>query len=222
MNPRRNRFCVRSTAVAGRPAITGQSPERLKAHMANQRHFDLVTLRAKADAPEEIKGDFYGLPWPCWGTPELRHPGTHILYNPGLPPMEGGSAFRPRFGLERDGETLLAEGSWPVGSEIEDGYPQFTYALLQQLGWDGDLTPEELANIAAIGGNDPEAMGNVSWSLDTSGGIQRVALMHGCVPFGNGKARAVAWNCPTRSASCNIRETRSLGNHPDLVAQYPN
>jgi len=197
---------------------TGQSPERLKAHMANQRHFDLVTLRAKADAPEEIKGDFYGLPWPCWGTPELRHPGTHILYNPGLPPMEGGSAFRPRFGLERDGETLLAEGSWPVGSEIEDGYPQFTYALLQQLGWDGDLTPEELANIAAIGGNDPEAMGNVSWSLDTSGGIQRVALMHGCVPFGNGKARAVAWNLPD---PIPVHREPIYSARPDLVAQYP-
>ena len=29
----------------------GQSPERLKAHMANQDKFDLVTLRAKPDAP---------------------------------------------------------------------------------------------------------------------------------------------------------------------------
>ena len=29
----------------------------------------------------------------------------------------------------------------------------------------------------------------MSWSLDLSGGIQRVALMHGCVPYGNGKAR---------------------------------
>ena len=54
----------------------GQSPERLKAHMANQDKFDLVTLRAPKDVPE-IGGDYYGLPWPCWGTPELRHPGTH-------------------------------------------------------------------------------------------------------------------------------------------------
>ncbi len=175
---------------------TGQSPERLKAHMANQAHFDLITLRALPDAPEEIRGDYYGLPWPCWGTPELRHPGTHILYNPSLHPMEGGGAFRPRFGLDRDGETLLAEGSWPVGSEIEDGYPQFTYGVLQELGWDSDLTLAELANDpAASAATNPEAMA-VSWSLDPSGGVQRVALMHGCVPFGNGKARAVAWNLP--------------------------
>lgn len=197
---------------------TGQSPERLKAHMANQEHFDLVTLRALPDAPAEIAGDFYGLPWPCWGTPELRHPGTHILYNPHLHPMEGGGAFRPRFGLDRDGETLLAEGSWPVGSEIQDGYPEFTYAVLQQLGWDTDLTPEELAVIQRIGGNDPEAMGKVSWSIDLSGGIQRVALKHGCVPFGNGKARAVAWNLPD---PIPVHREPIYSARPDLVATYP-
>ena len=49
----------------------GQSPERLKAHMANQDKFDLVTLRAPSDGPE-ITGDYYGLPWPCWGTPEIQ------------------------------------------------------------------------------------------------------------------------------------------------------
>ena len=197
---------------------TGQSPERLKAHMKHQDAFDLITLRAGPDAPEEVRGDYYGLPWPCWGTPELRHPGTHILYNTNLHPMDGGGAFRPRFGLERDGETLLAEGSWPRGSEIEDGYPEFTYALLQQLGWDVDLTPEELATIQRIGGNDPEALGKVSWSIDLSGGIQRVALKHGCVPFGNGKARAVAWNLPDPIPT---HREPLYSPRPDLVAEYP-
>ena len=197
---------------------TGQSPERLKAHMANQQHFDLITLRAKADAPDEIKGDYYGLPWPCWGTPELRHPGTHILYNTNLHPMDGGGAFRPRFGLEKDGVTLLAEGSWPKGSEIQDGYPEFTYGMLQKLGWDVDLTPEELAVIQRIGGNDPENQAKVSWSIDLSGGIQRVALKHGCVPFGNGKARAVAWNLPD---PIPVHREPLYSPRPDLVAEYP-
>ncbi len=196
---------------------TGQSPERLKAHMANQDKFDLITLRAPADDPD-VGGDYYGLPWPCWGTPELRHPGTHILYNPNLAPMDGGGAFRPRFGLERDGETLLAEGSWPVGSEIEDGYPEFTMALLKQLGWDADLTPEELAVIEAIGGGDEERINAVSWSIDLSGGIQRVALQHGCVPFGNGKARAVAWNLPD---PIPVHREPIYSPKPDLVAEYP-
>ena len=197
---------------------TGQSPERLKAHMANQGAFDLVTLRAKADAPAEVAGDFYGLPWPCWGTPELRHPGTHILYNTNVPPMDGGGAFRPRFGLEKDGVTLLAEGSWPQGSEIQDGYPEFTYGMLQKLGWDADLTPDELAVIQRIGGNDPESLAKVSWSVDLSGGIQRVALKHGCVPFGNGKARAVAWNLPD---PIPVHREPIYSPRPDLVADYP-
>ena len=196
---------------------TGQSPERLKAHMANQDKFDLVTLRAPADAGE-VAGDFYGLPWPCWGTPEFKHPGTHILYNPNVPVKDGGGAFRPRFGVDREGETLLAEGSYPVGSEIQDGYPQFTYGVLQTLGWDLDLTPEELATIQRIGGNDPEKMAAVSWSTDLSGGIQRVAIEHGCVPFGNGKARAVAWNLPD---PIPVHREPIYSPRPDLVADYP-
>ncbi|MCK0096058.1 formate dehydrogenase subunit alpha [Yoonia sp. F2084L] len=196
---------------------TGQSPERIKAHMANQDKFDLVTLRAPADA-EEVGGDFYGLPWPCWGTPEFGHPGTHILYNPNVAVKDGGGGFRPRFGLDREGETLLAEGSYPVGSEIEDGYPQFTYGILQSLGWDTDLTADELATIQRIGNNDPEAMAKVSWSLDLSGGIQRVAIEHGCVPFGNGKARAVAWNLPD---PIPVHREPIYSPRPDLVADYP-
>ena len=105
---------------------TGQSPERLKLHMANQKDFDLVTLRAK-DGP--AKGDYYGLPWPCWGTAEMKHPGTPLLYNTNLAVKDGGGAFRPRFGLEReeklpDGTTrkvsLLANGSYSKDSEIKD------------------------------------------------------------------------------------------------------
>ncbi|WP_237216893.1 formate dehydrogenase subunit alpha [Falsiroseomonas oryziterrae] len=172
---------------------TGQSPERLKAHARHQRHFDLVTLRAGPEAPEEVRGDYYGLPWPCWGSGEWRHPGSHILYNTELHVKEGGGTFRARFGVERNGQTLLAEGSWSKGSEIEDGYPEFTYGVLKRLGWDRDLTAEERATIERIGGDNPD---RVSWSTDLSFGIIRVALEHGCSPYGNAKARAVAWNLP--------------------------
>lgn len=197
---------------------TGQSPERLKAHMANQQYFDLVTLKALPDAPAEIAGDFYGLPWPCWGTPEFRHPGSHILYNTNIPVMQGGGAFRPRFGLERDGETLLAEGSFNPGSEIEDGYPEFTMGMLKELGWDSDLTPKELSVIEEIGGGDEERINGVSWSIDLSGGIQRVAIEHGCVPYGNGKARAVAWNLPD---PIPVHREPIYSGRPELVAEYP-
>jgi len=191
---------------------TGQSPERLKAHRDNQKDFDIVTLRAK-DGP--CKGDYYGLPWPCWGTPEFKHPGTALLYDTSLPVKDGGGAFRARFGVEYKGANLLAEGSYPLGSEIQDGYPEFTLAVLKKLGWDKGLTPAELAIIEKVGGSNADA---VSWSTDLSGGIQRVAIEHGCIPCGNGKARAVAWNLPD---PVPVHREPIYTARTDLVAKYP-
>jgi len=201
----------------------GQSPERLKAHMKNQDKFDLVSLRAPKDIPE-IGGDYYGLPWPCWGTPELRHPGTHTLYNTNLHVMDGGSTFRARFGVEREEKapdgtvrkvSLLASGSFSAGSEIKDGYPEFTYGVLKKLGWDKDLTETERATIERVGGNNADA---VSWSIDLSGGIQRVAMAHGCIHYGNGKARANAWNLPD---PVPVHREPIYTPRADLVAKYP-
>ena len=206
----------------------GQSPERLKAHMANQKDFDLVTLRAK-DGP--AKGDYYGLPWPCWGTPEFKHPGTHTLYNTNLAVKDGGGTFRARFGVERVVKTkvmengqevereqkfnLLSEGSWSKDSEIQDGYPEFTLAVLKKLGWDKDLTEAEMAVIQKVNPANPDA---VSWSIDLSGGIQRVAIEHGCVPYGNGKARANAFGLPD---PIPVHREPIYSPRPDLVAKYP-
>ena len=208
----------------------GQSPERLKAHMKNQAKFDVVTLRAPKDDPE-VGGDYYGLPWPCWGTPENKHPGTHTLYNSNIHVKDGGGTFRARFGVERvvkrkvmengqevekeEKHNLLADGSFSVGSEIKDGYPEFTLGVLKKLGWDKDLTEAELAIIARVGGNTPDA---VSWATDLSGGIQRVALDHGCIPFGNGKARANAWNLPD---PIPVHREPIYTPRPELVAKYP-
>ncbi len=173
---------------------TGQSPERLRKHMANQHTFDRTTLLARGGPCD---GDYYGMPWPSWGTAEMNHPGTPILYDPSKPVSEGGLTFRARFGVERNGENLLAEGSYSEGSEIQDGYPEFTYAMLKKLGWEGDLTPEEVEKIKSVAGSDDEeAMGKVNWKIDLSGGIQRVAIKHECAPFGNAKARTVVWNFP--------------------------
>jgi formate dehydrogenase major subunit len=192
----------------------GQSPERLKAHMRNQDKFDLVTLRAPKDTPE-VGGDYYGLPWPCWGKPEIRHPGTHILYNTGLHVKEGGGTFRARFGVERNGQTLLAEDSYSVGSDLTDGYPEITMGILKKLGWDKDLTADELATITRIGGNNVDT---VSWATDLSGGIQRVCLDHGVMHYGNGKARAHAWNLPD---PIPVHREPIYSPRPELVAKYP-
>jgi formate dehydrogenase major subunit len=208
----------------------GQSPERLKAHMKNQAKFDLVTLRAPKDDPE-VGGDYYGLPWPCWGTPEFRHPGTAILYNTNLHVKEGGGTFRARFGIERvvkrkvmengqevereEHDNLLSEDSYSVGSEIKDGYPEFTLSVLKRLGWDKDLTASEMEIIQRVNATNPDA---VSWSLDLSGGIQRVAIEHGCSPYGNGKARMIAWNLPD---PIPVHREVIYTSRPDLVGKYP-
>jgi formate dehydrogenase major subunit len=184
---------------------TGQSPERLKLHMKNMATFDVKTLRAKGGPCD---GDYYGLPWPCYGTPEIKHPGSPNLYDESRSLMEGGGCFRANFGVERDGVNLLAEdGSYPKGSELTTGYPEFDHVLLKKLGWWDDLTDAEKK--AADGKN---------WKTDLSGGIQRVAMKHGCHPFGNAKARAIVWNFPD-----GIPQHREplYSPRPDLVAKYP-
>ena len=188
---------------------TGQSPERIKAHMANQFLFDKTTLQAVGG---ELDGEYYGLPWPCWGTPEMGHPGTPLLYDTSKPVAEGGLCFRARFGVEHEGNNLLAEGSYPVGSEIKDGYPEFTMGMLKKLGWDGDLTADERLAIDAVAGD------KTNWKVDLSGGIQRVAIKHGCAPFGNAKARVKVWTFPD---PIPLHREPLYTSRRDLVADYP-
>ena len=183
---------------------TGQSPERLKLHQQNWGTFDYTSLKAEGGPAD---GDFYGMPWPSWGTPEMKHPGTPNLYDTSLPVAEGGLTFRARFGVERNGVSLLADGSYSAGSELKDGYPEFTAELLQKLGWWDDLTDAEKQ--AAEGKN---------WKTDLSGGIQRVAIKHGCAPFGNAKARAIVWTFPD---PVPIHREPLYTNRRDLVEKYP-
>ena len=191
---------------------TGQTPERLKAHMRNMHVFDVKTLRAHGGKDKEtgydLTGDYFGLPWPCWGDGKVKHPGTPNLYDTAKPVMDGGCTFRARYGVEHEGVNLLAEdGSCSVGSEITTGYPEFDHVLLKKLGWWDDLTEAERK----------EAEGK-NWKTDLSGGIQRVALKHGCVPFGNAKARAVVWEFPD---AIPLHREALYSPRPDLVAKWP-
>ncbi|HEU4459857.1 MAG TPA: formate dehydrogenase subunit alpha [Methylibium sp.] len=192
---------------------TGQSPERLKAHMRNMNVFDVVTLRAKGGIDKEtgykLDGDYFGLPWPCYGTPELKHPGSPNLYDTSKHVMDGGGNFRANFGVEKDGVNLLAEdGSHSKGSDLTTGYPEFDHVLMKKLGWWDELTEDEKKK--AEGKN---------WKTDLSGGIQRVVMKnHGCHPFGNAKARAVVWNFPD---PIPLHREPIYSNRPELVAKYP-
>ncbi|MDN3919901.1 formate dehydrogenase subunit alpha [Roseateles violae] len=192
---------------------TGQSPERLKAHMRNMHVFDVTTLRAKGGIDKEtgyqLDGDYFGLPWPCYGTPELKHPGSPNLYDTSKHVMEGGGNFRANFGVEREGVSLLAgDGSHSLGADLTMGYPEFDHLLLKKLGWWDELSEDEKK--AAEGKN---------WKTDPSGAIIKVAMKnHGCHPFGNAKARAVVWNFPDP-----VPQHREplYSNRPELVDKYP-
>ena len=192
---------------------TGQSPERLQAHMRNMNVFDVKTLRARGGVDRQtgykLDGDYFGLPWPCYGTPQMKHPGSANLYDTSRHVMEGGGNFRANFGVERDGQSLLAaDGSHSKGADLTTGYPEFDHVLLKKLGWWEELTEAERA--AAEGKN---------WKTDPSGGIIRVAMVnHGCHPFGNARARAVVWNFPDP-----IPQHREplYSNRPDLIDKYP-
>nr|MBA3504561.1 formate dehydrogenase subunit alpha [Betaproteobacteria bacterium] len=185
---------------------SGQSPERLKLHMKNMATFDVKTLRARGGPCD---GDYFGLPWPCWGTPELKHPGSPNLYDTSRHVMDGGGCFRANFGIEREGVSLLAgDGSYPKGSDLTIGYPEVDHVFLKKLGWWDELTDAEKK--AAEGKN---------WKTDLSGGMIRVVMKnHGVHPFGNAKARAVVWNFPD-----GVPQHREplYSPRPDLVAKYP-
>ncbi len=215
---------------------TGQDPDRIKMHMANQHTFDRTTLQAVGGPAD---GDYYGLPWPCWGTAEMKHPGTPNLYDMSKRVSEGGLTFRARFGVERDGDNLLAEGVASLDSDIQDGYPEFTYQMLKDLGWHTELTLEErayIARAASVEGFEDytkevgeqsmspfpsdydDKVAKVNWKTDLSGGIQRVAIAHEMAPFGNAKARAVVWTFPD---PVPVHREPLYTNRRDLVADYP-
>ena len=109
--------------------MVGQTPERMKRQKEWAHVFDRNTKRATSGP---VKGEYWGLPWPCWTE---KHPGSPILYRIDVPVAEGGMGFRARWGKEApDKSTLLAaKGSAPVGSSIKGGYEE-------SKDWKTDLT----------------------------------------------------------------------------------
>ena len=183
---------------------TGQTVERLKKQQQNWHTFNTTTLLAEGGPCD---GEYFGLPWPCWGTAEQKHPGTPVLYDTSKPVAKGGLTFRARFGVERDGVSLLAGDSYSKDSEIKQGYPEFSADLIKELGWWNDLTETEKQ--LAEGKN---------WKTDLSGGIQRVAIKHGCAPFGNAKARCIVWQFPD---PVPVHREPLYSNRRDMVNKYP-
>ncbi len=179
--------------------LTGWTVDRVKKHTDNWHMFDEVTLEGHGP----MKGEYYGLPWPCW---TKTHSGSPNLYDPSLPVSKGGMGFRNNFGLEKDGVNLLAEKSVTVkDSKIEGGYPEITKENIEKvLGI--TLTEEEKA---AMGAN---------WKVDNSNLIVQKCMEAGVAPYGNAKARAIVWNFPDKIP---MHREPLHSPRPDLAQKYP-
>jgi len=70
---------------------------------------------------------------------------------------------------------LLAEGSYSKGSELTDGYPEFTYGVLKN--WAGQGSHRSGA--CDHQQDRRQQSDGVGWAVDLSGGIIRVTLEHG-------------------------------------------
>lgn len=179
--------------------LTGWTPERIKKHTDNWHMFDQVSLRGYG----AMKGEYYGLPWPCWTE---SHSGSPVLYNTNLSVKDGGMGFRNRFGLEHEGVSqLAAKGSAPKDSKVNGGYPEITKDNIEEvLGI--KLTDEEKAKIGK------------NWKVDTSNIIAQKCMEAGIAPYGNARARARVWTFPDQ-----IPMHREPLHSPrqDLVKKYP-
>jgi formate dehydrogenase major subunit len=179
--------------------LTGWTAKRLKKHTDNWHMFDEVSLRGYG----KMKGEYYGLPWPCWTE---NHSGSTILYNVDRPVSQGGMGFRNRFGLEHDGVSqLAAKGSAPKGSKVDGGYPEITRDNIEEV-LKIKLTEEEKKKIGK------------NWKVDRSNIIAQKCMEAGIAPYGNAKARARVWTFPDE-----IPMHREPLHSPrqDLTKKYP-
>ncbi len=120
--------------------MIGQTVERMQRQQQWAKVFDRDTKKAMSGP---VKGEQWGLPWPCWNE---KHPGTQILYDVDLPVAQGGLGFRARWGKEApDGKSMLAgKGAAPVGSSIKGGYDEAK-------GWGTDLSRKAIEESLAKG-----------------------------------------------------------------------
>jgi formate dehydrogenase major subunit len=194
----RNELCKNIKVVNNEPVIedilreinrscwtigyTGCSPERLKLHMQNKHTFNPTTLRAE-DGP--CKGDYYGLPWPCWGTPELKHPGTPILYDINKPVIEGGLPFRANWGVEHNGEPCWRPTARPTRARTRHRLPGIRPRVPEKTGLVGR------ADAAGAGHGRGQELED-----RPVGRHHPRRHRHGCAPYGNARARCQRLELP--------------------------
>jgi len=179
--------------------LTGWTAKRLKEHQENWHMFDEVSGRGYG----KMTGEYYGLPWPCWTE---SHSGSPVLYNINRSVKDGGMGFRNRFGLEHDGQDLLAgAGSAPKDSNNKDGYPEINRDNIEEV-LKIKLTDDEKSRIGK------------NWKVDTSNIIAEKCMEAGMAPYGNAKARAKVW---TFADQIPLHREPLHSPRTDLVKEHP-
>ncbi|MDI6885327.1 MAG: formate dehydrogenase subunit alpha [archaeon] len=146
-----------------------ESPERLKRQQLQCTTecsvFSCEDCQAKSGP---LKGEYWGLPWPCWND---EHPGTPILYRNDIPVSEGGNEYRTRFrGPDSTpGNPLSDDGESMLGAAY--GYPE-GYDEKNSDGTDGP-----------------------GWKFEIDADFKALIAQNIC-PSGAGRARFRAWNLP--------------------------
>jgi formate dehydrogenase major subunit len=210
----------------------GQTPERLKLHQEHADLFSPEDLRADLDEGDELyddlDGDVYGLPWPCWHD---EHPGTPILYDASLHPSEGGMDFRSNWwadAVDEDDPEVEPDDhlrdpfnpDWWDGDDLEGvpQYPMFNTVLPDPSEPAALTTPIEGAF------DEDTSVADVAEALDEEGydvDLERYEEFDNPqpdAPWGRGRARMKAWNLEDQIP---VHREPAVTPRPDLVEDYP-
>jgi formate dehydrogenase major subunit len=138
----------------------------------------------------------------------MKHPGTPILYDLHKPVAEGGLPFRANWGVEYNGETLLAPTARHQGQRDRHRLPGVRPRAAEEAGL---VEPTSRRR-------------SRRWPKARTGRPTRVGrdhprvIAHGCAPYGNARARCNVWNFPDPVPT---HREPLVTPRRDLVAKYP-
>jgi formate dehydrogenase major subunit len=199
-----------------------QAPERLEQHLEYDYAFSTEDTKCH-DSDLPVSGDYWMLPWPCWGD---SHPGTPILWRDDMDPREGGQDFRSRWGTTApspdDWAQMDTDKPYPLQETYDQGgdealemlrdsyspdwyagqlegvpeYPGFATALPEDLTSPSELSiPFEYALREDRSPYDTAQVLNQQDEYDFDLDFwEQYDERQPDPPTGRGRARAVAWN----------------------------
>jgi formate dehydrogenase major subunit len=223
-----------------------QDPERLQRQIENDDLFSTETLRADVEGTD-VSGEFWGLPWPCWGD---GHPGTPIIWTTELDPRDGGHDFRADWGIQAPDPEAWEEMDLDKGYPLAETFEQEGEEGLDMLRdpfepewWDGEIEgvpeypgfsttlPEDPADHSAMNLPTEYALDEGSSVFDAAEALNEERGHNHDLEFyaqfdnpqpdpptGRGRARAVAWNFID---TVPVHREPVESPRPDLAEEWP-